>query len=258
MCVENMQKQLTVINALSRLKRTSLASEHLFRSRQLEVLAEHSEKGILYFEAMSQVLQRLEHSPIGGLKAARCSMRDSDELFENIVLKFFSAPAQKIFVKVTGSSIAGAWTNGAPLHSETSAPPHPTVGDLAWGAFSFGKAYGLHPLRDDNPNHIALKRNGQFGQLGLKDLSVIECAVRYMDINLDYPFMGHLTEAGATMVHQVVMMLVTDFCIRVDTAIADAARLLIDPEVGGDVDHCCSMLRQRQFPAKWAVRYTSN
>lgn len=258
MHVDDRQKQLTLLNALSRLKRISIVLEPLFSTRQLEVLAKDYVKGSRYFEAMTHVLHQRELLLMDVPKAAMCSMLSNTDLAIDVAQTFISEPAQRIVIGLKEEGISDKRPNGGPAPSGEHASSQPTVGELAWGALSFGKVCGLDPLPDTYSNPSGSTINGQGSQLSLQDLSIIECAVRYMDSDLDYSFMAHMTEAGAAMVHHVTMTMVAELSIRVDTAITAAARLLIDPEVGGDVNHCVSLLRRGQFPAMWADRYNSN
>lgn len=256
---EKSQKQLTITNALARLKRASISAENAFRTRRHEILASNCIEGRRCFLALMQQLQLNTSVECRQFEEFESIATEDQETFKRAVINFVSEPAQRSAVdRVKGSGLANAdpdlSINGAPCYSHLTIPK-PSIAKLAWGAFSLKKVLQHQSLVIENsgPRHFGDGKPS--AQLGLQDLSIIDCAVRYQDYHFEYAYMRLLSADGAALVHRVAMLVAIEHNLRIDIAIATAARILIDPLVGGDADHCCSMLRAHSYPSSWGEQY---
>lgn len=254
------QKQIVVTNALSRVKRASELVEFALTTRRLEVLAMHFADGQRCYDAVIHVLDVREHSSNKRQSALRSSSLGADQSFGAVALKFVLEPAQ--CAVLAGSMTREADAAEASQISGRCVQPcaatdvfSPNVGQIAWGALSLRKVLGYEFAPPERATQRTDVQKRESGQLSLQDLSIIECAVSYLDNQIDYSVMRHLSERGAAFVHRVAMLIATEFSFRIDNAIATAIRVLIDPLVGGDFEHCCCMLKRRQFPAIWVQKY---
>lgn len=256
MRLDNPQKQVILTNALTRVKRASEFADSAFRARRQEVLAENCVEGQQCFIAMAHVLRRHYVQSDDPIRSSCLALEEKDEI-KAIVLNFVAEPAQRIAIEHIGLSLdemgSRRYDNSiaaVPIKNLSSA----TIGKLAWGAMSLRKVLQSEPEINKKKEPCPI-RSDRIDQLGLHDLSIIKCAACYQDRQFDYSFMGQLSAGGADTVHRVAMLIVTEYRLRIDMAITTAAKILVDPLVGGDGDHCRSMLKRRQLPPEWARRY---
>lgn len=250
------RKQLILINALSRVKRASAFSDSAFRMRRQEVLATNHFEGRQFFVAM---VRALRDRGLASDDDAIADLLVPEQVakLNPVVLNFVAEPAQRSLIEYTNpcSSANSQNCRKNPLPAVCRNLANVNIGRLAWGAFSFGKLMHTSIQNNECMAEARSMQCGRADQLSLQDLSIIKCAACYQSCQFDYSFMEQLTADGATTVHRVAMMLANEFRLRVDTAIVTAAKLLVDPLVGGDGDHCRSMLKRRQIPASWVAQY---
>ncbi|WP_267400505.1 hypothetical protein [Pseudomonas sp. GM_Psu_2] len=256
MLAESFQKELILKNALTRIRRASLFVDSSLRRRRQQILAANSTEGHQYFLAMKQALTEFDVDIGACADATETMRRSSGEKFKIDVQRFISEPAQKIAIGQTLNSrqshVYSLSKSQGVLSPSHSALIDTKVGDLAWGAFSLKKLSQSCTPGSSKSTQARLTGASYGNQLNLEDLAVIDCAVCYRNDDFDYYFMTQLSAGGAEVVHRVAMIIARDYYVRVDKAIVAAAKMLLDPIVGGDADHCCSMLKQRQIPTSWA------
>lgn len=260
MCSGQTQRQFTLISALSRIERASDCVEVTLRTHRLEVLARHYLAGQQYLDAAARFLDQQKKYSNKNEEGASPVLSTSEVSADAVTRAFFNAPAQRIALTRAVDSASNSLGNVGPSSDSVpklrrSASYSSNLGAQAWGAFSLGKVLGCHPDLDEQRSELDATRDLQQEQVVLKDLAVMECAVCYMEQDLDYSFMKHLSKAGATAVHRIAMILANEFSIRVDSAIATSARLLLDPLIGGDVDQCICILKKRHLPEAWLAKY---
>lgn len=259
MLLEISRKELVLKNALTRLRRASLFAASALRGRRQKILAANSAEGRQYFLAMKQALARSSVESVNSAGPANSLKRNVEEDFISDALRFISEPVQKTaigYVLMRGAvqtySLAGP---GKMLTSSQCLGVDNIVAELAWGAFSFNKRLQSHSIARPRFSPQNSINEGCGKQLNLQDLNILDCAVCYHDRELDYSFMMQLSADGAEIVHRVAMLIACDYNLRVDRAIVAAAKILLDPLVGGDADHCCCMLKRRELPRSWAEYY---
>lgn len=234
-------------------------AENTLRLRRHEIIASNSIEGRLCYVAM---LQELQLSASEGCEKGEGfgSITTQDQAaLKNAVSRFVSEPAQRIAAeRLKNLDLENAKSKPSVLDASGSDDEHVenlSIAQLAWGAFSFRKVLQNKNLTTESSLSCQLTSVKRSPQLGLPDLSIVDCAVRYQDHHLEYSFMSLLSPDGAALVHRVAMLLASEHRLRIDTAIASAARILVDPLVGGDADHCCSMLKGQNYPVSWGKKY---
>lgn len=254
---EDSRKRLILTNALSRLRRAAIFAEPALRRRRQEILAVYCYDGQRCFAAMREAFRRGVVTADGDNLRATSPDQDETDLFTSAIMNFVAEPAQKLVIKKNYVSRSEEVDPGddVPITLPASYVNFRSgeIGRLAWGAFSLKKIMYPVSVGVERPKKSNSIRLGSGVQLSLRDLSIIECAAFYQEGDFDHAFMRRLSDGGAAVVHRIAMIVVNDFSIRVDKAIVIAAKTLADPLVGGDADHCCSMLKTRQFPPSWAA-----
>lgn len=256
---KSLQKQMTLTNALLRVKRASMLAAPAFSRRRQEVLAAHCIQGEQIFVSMTQFL-RQENSLTGDrIEQLISDESEEEKRLKESVLKFVSEPSQRVAIELLRSSAA------VDSISALRSPTAPVlrggsleglnVGRLAWGALSFNKANYSRTRFTVKPELGDTIRGSQSDHLNLKDLSILGCSVCYQGQQLDFSFMSQLSSDGAEIIHRTALLIAIDYGLRIDAAIIAAARILIDPLVGGDARHCYCMLKRRQLPASWTAKY---
>lgn len=259
---EKSRKQLALINALARVRRASVFAENSLRLRRHEILTSNSIEGRLCFIVMMQELKlNASEGCDKGVDLGSITTQGQAAL-EDAVSRFVAEPAQKIVAERL-RSLGLENLNSKPSATDASCSHHGyveslSVAQLAWGAFSLRKVLRNESVAIESRQPGHLKSTRRSARLELADLSIVDCAVRYQDRHLEYSFMSLLSADGAALVHRVAMLLASMHRLRIDTAIATAAKILVDPLVGGDADHCCSMLKGHNYPASWGQRYNLN
>lgn len=253
------QKQLILTNALKRMRRVSIYADFRFRARRQDVLAAYSSEGQQCFTAMTLALEQCKLSSGKTLEATETLPQEVEDSFKAAALIFVAEPAQRSVIE----RIELGNLRPPPPEQEISAMRISTldniicddVGRLAWGAFSLKKVQQFQSVAIEERKHSDGRPTFLRDQLSLQDLSIICCAASYQDRQFDCSFMRQLSTSGANIVHRIAMILATDYRTRIDLAIITAAKVLSDPVVGGDADHCYCMLKAHQFPPSWALRY---
>lgn len=258
---ETGQKQLILMNALKRMKRISIYAEVGFKTQMKDVLANYSWEGKECFKAMDLALKQYKLPSSELLWSAGSAPQDVEEVFKVAALNFVLEPAQNSFLERIQLVALGEQFCEDHIQGESTAPlgnlPIERIGQLAWGAFSLKKIrqHQSETIVNSHRPYRIRNRNRNGDQLSLQDLTMIECAASYQGLHFDCSFMRQLSTAGANTVHRIAMILANDFHARIDVAIVKAAKLLSDPIVHGDADHCYCMLKERRFPASWALQY---
>lgn len=254
---DNPQKQVILTNALTRVKRASEFADSAFRTRRQEVLAENCVEGQQCFVAMADALRRHYAESDENTRSSSLAWEEEDE-FKPIVLNFVAEPAQRIaidHIDLSLNDMESSRYEDSITAGQLRAFSKATIGRLAWGALSLRKVLQSESTIKQKTDRPCSIRSSRIDQLSLHDLSIINCAACYQDRQFDYSFMGQLSAGGADTVHKIAMLIATEYCMRIDMAITVAAKILVDPLVGGDGDHCRSMLKRRQLPPEWAVQY---
>lgn len=254
------QKELILAAALERVDRATARVEPTLNYRRTEVLAANAPEALRYIAVVSKAVYPPRIPTDGGNTATETRENGDDEEIFRIIARYLSAPAQAKVIanrKITESrNLTSTRPERIDDHGESQALAEaPTIGELAWGAFSFGKGLCRRQMQAESNRDMLGQRKSRFRQLNLSDLSIIECAVSYQDCELDVGFMKHLSADGAEVIHSVAMVVACDFSQRIDTAIRTAAAVLIDPLVGGDADLCLCLLRSRRLPVHWSRKY---
>lgn len=92
---EKSQKQLTITNALARLKRASISAENAFRTRRHEILASNCIEGRRCFLALMQQLQLNTSVECRQFEEFESIATEDQETFKRAVINFVSEPAQR-------------------------------------------------------------------------------------------------------------------------------------------------------------------
>lgn len=250
------QKELIISVALERVDRATKQVGPAINCRRIEVLATNAPEALKYVSAIRKAIA-LEQVKPDDVNAGVFETRDEEEILR-IAASYLSAPAQAIAnrksyerpdLTSTTSEHVGAQSRSYAFEVA------PTLGELAWGAYSYGKSLCQHQVQPALVPTNSSQRDRRLKQLGLPDLAIIECAIRYQEREFDVGFIKHLSADGAEIIHKVAMVLACDFSQRIDTAIGTAAAVLIDPIIGGDADLCLCVLRSRRLPLHWGPKY---
>ena len=260
MCPGQTHHQLTLTNALSRVQRASDCVEVTLRTHRLEVLARHHRAGQQYLHAVMRFVDQQKKYPHENEELTGPTVSASEVCADAITRAFFGAPAQRLASpKVEGPASTPPRTAGAGSDSDPKPAENVSyssnLGEQSWGAFCLGRVLGCHPDLTERRSEPKATSDLQQEHIALKDLAFMECAIHFMEQDLDYAFMKHLSEAGANTVHRIALILANEFSIRVDNAIATSARLLLDPLIGGDAYQCICILKGRHIPEAWRTKY---
>lgn len=254
------KKEVIISAALERVDRATAQAEPTLNSRRIAVLAANAPEAVKYIAAVHNAVALAGMQADDGNAATETRKNGDEEAISRIAVAYLSKPAQAQTIANRTSTDCANLTSTRPegigehVRSQTLVKP-PSLGELAWGAFSYGESLRERQLEAEMSGDMLSHRKNRYRQLDLFDLSIIECAISYQDYEFDVGFMKHLSAEGAEIIHSVAMIIASDFNKRIDTAIRTAAAVLIDPIVGGDADLCLCLLRSRRLPAHWNRKY---